>query len=259
MIPRSVRRPMALVLSAISLAVVATTSVPAGAAADTAAPVTTITSPPDSSSYPTDMAATVQGTSTDNVGVVKVLTLLYDDLNEVYWNGTQWGIEPVWVTVVSRPAGAKSLSWSTQLPHANHSGYYLWARAVDAAGNLGNQDRILFTTEYVSPPETVVITPKHGAMLSSPVNVRGTATDNVGVAGVQVAIRDRSTLQWWTGTGWGSHTNHAATLTSPGAASSPWQFSWTPPQPGSYLIQVRAVDWRGNIEPTPVNRQVQAN
>ena len=257
---RTLRHALALVLTASAVTLV-TASTPAGAAPDTVAPTTTITSPPDSSSFPRDMAAKVQGVSTDTVGVVKVETLLYDDYNEVFWDGSAWGSNPAWVTIASKPAGAKSLTWTAQLPHANNGGFYLWARATDAAGNVGSSvsPRVLFTTEYVAPPETVVITPRHGATVNSPVTVRGTTTDNVAVADVQVAIRDRSTLQWWTGTGWGAYTNLAATVASPGVTSSAWQFSWTPPGPGSYLVQSRSVDQRGNVEPTPVNRQIQVN
>jgi hypothetical protein len=75
---------------------------------------------------------------------------------------------------------------------------------------------------------------------------------------VRVAIRDRATLQWWTGSGWGAYTALPATLTAPGSPSTGWRLSWTPPQQGSWFIQARAVDTLGAVDPTPVNRQIES-
>jgi hypothetical protein len=65
-----------------------------------------------------------------------------------------------------------------------------------------------------------------------------------------VALRDRNTLDWWTGSGWGGFTWLAATMASPGSVSTPWTYGWTPPAAGDYAIVVRARDTSNNIDPT---------
>ena len=77
----------------------------------------------------------------------------------------------------------------------------------------------------------------------------GAATDDVGVTSVRVAIRDNATLKWWTGSGWGTFTNLAATVATPGATSTTWSYTWAPPAPGTYGMQVSAVDAAGNVSP----------
>ena len=72
---------------------------------------------------------------------------------------------------------------------------------------------------------------------------------------VNVAIRDRNSLQWWQGDGtWGSFTWLAADLDSPATTSTGWSFEFNGP-PGSYIVGTQAVDgtnkwdqsaaWRG--------------
>jgi Bacterial Ig domain len=256
----AINRTVRVAACSAATAVVAMTLVqaPVGAAtADMAAPQTRITSPPDSSSFPPGARVVVQGSSTDDIGVVTVETRLMDLATELFWDGSGWVNRDVWLPVSIATPGATSLTWSTDVP-AVYGGFYLWARSTDAATKIGASARILFTTEADYPPSTVVVTPRHGATVASPVLVRGSATDNVGVSAVRVAIRDRSTLRWWTGTDWGAFTALAATVASPGSASTTWEISWTPPQPGSYLVQARAVDTAGTADPTPVNRYVES-
>jgi DNA-binding beta-propeller fold protein YncE len=103
-----------------------------------------------------------------------------------------------------------------------------------------------------TPPDATVTVPTNGqAFAPGAVNMSGTATDNVGVAAVEIAIKNSATGQWWKGSSWGTGATYfAATLGTPGATSTSWAYSWTPPAAGSYGISVRAKDGAGNVDPT---------
>lgn len=102
----------------------------------------------------------------------------------------------------------------------------------------------------VPPNGTVTVPTKNQAFPLGTVAMSGAATDDVGVAAVDVAIQNRTTLQWWTGTGWGTFKWLGATVASPGATSTTWAYNWPAPATGTYALQVRAVDGAGNVDPT---------
>ena len=84
-------------------------------------------------------------------------------------------------------------------------------------------------------PETALSAPASDAQLpaDAPVVFMGTVTDDTGVGGVEVSIRDTSTDRWWRSDGtWGNDQGHAATVDAPGSTGSTWSFSWNPPAAG---------------------------
>ena len=102
------------------------------------------------------------------------------------------------------------------------------------------------------PPDTqaptpTVTTPASGATVPLPVQIGGSVTDNVGVTQVEVAIRNNATMQWWTGSGWGGFRYNAATVASPGSASTTFSYLFNPPAGASFGYQVRAGDAGGNV------------
>jgi hypothetical protein len=99
------------------------------------------------------------------------------------------------------------------------------------------------------PPSVMVTTPDNGASASRPVQIGGTASDNVGVTQVQIAIRNNATSQWWSGSGWGSFRYLSATVAAPGATSTSWSYAFNPPAGGSFGYQVRARDAASNTSP----------
>jgi Tol biopolymer transport system component len=105
-----------------------------------------------------------------------------------------------------------------------------------------------------APPDAAIDTPTVGQVLTeTPIRVEGSATDDVGVAQVRVAIRDRSTLLWYDGVGWRqTFAQIAATLGAPGATRTHWSFRWSPPTggTGAYAANVQAVDTAGKTDPT---------
>ena len=152
--------------------------------------------------------------------------------------------------------GATSTSWTYNWTPPATGGYQITLRAGDAAGNL-DATRPYYTFTVVASADTTapngtVTTPSPGqafpglgAKLFS-----GNATDNVGVSSVQLAIKKGGTNLWWNGTAFvtGFRWFTTATLGSPGATSTGWTFSWTPPATGPYGLQVRANDAAGNFD-----------
>lgn len=81
----------------------------------------------------------------------------------------------------------------------------------------------------------------------------GNATDNVGVAGVDVMIKNRANNTYWkasTGTWVSTFTwNTDSVLDSPGATATGWTYGTTL-APGIYAISVRARDAIPNYDAT---------
>jgi DNA-binding beta-propeller fold protein YncE len=114
-------------------------------------------------------------------------------------------------------------------------------------------DRVLvFAYGDTADPDTTITAPARNATVSSPVNVQGGATDDTGVTGVDVAVRDRSSLQWWNGTGWQAAIRWIpADVATPGAGSTTWSYSFAPTSgSGDYAVQARAKDAAGKLDAT---------
>src|SRR5207244_2393146 len=109
-------------------------------------------------------------TASDNVGVAGVQFKL-DGVNL----GTEAATAPY------------SVSWNT-VGTANGS-HSLTAVARDAAGNVTTSAAVTVTVSNDTTPPSVSITaPAGGASVSGTVSVTATASDNVGVAGVQFKL-----------------------------------------------------------------------
>jgi hypothetical protein len=83
----------------------------------------------------------------------------------------------------------------------------------------------------------------------------GSASDNRGVTEVRVAIKNPGNGQWWHSDGtWGEYRSYPARLTSAGARTTSWSFSWTAPWAGSFGINATARDAAGNADSAPAWR-----
>ena len=188
------------------------------AAADTTAPTVTLTGPADGARV--SGTVTITATASDDVGVAGVQFLV---------NGGPLGAEdtssPYSTSVVTTPA--------------ENGTYTLTARARDAAGNITTSAPITVTVDNTAP--TVALTaPANGATVSGTVNLTATATDNVGVAGVQFLL-------------------NGANL-GPEDTTSAYTTSWntTTATNGTYTLTARARDAAGNIT-TSTARTVTVN
>lgn len=105
-----------------------------------------------------------------------------------------------------------------------------------------------------TPPSASVVSPTANQLFTSlPAGFRGSATDNVGVKEVRIAVQDTVTKLWWRSTNtWGAFQAQQATLGSPNQATTSWTYAFTPAPGGSgqYAVQVTAVDTSNNVATT---------
>ncbi|HEX6843961.1 MAG TPA: sulfatase-like hydrolase/transferase [Actinomycetota bacterium] len=104
----------------------------------------------------------------------------------------------------------------------------------------------------LAPPNGLFTAPTQGQVLTAnPVTLRGTATDDVGISAVHVAIRNTTTSRWLRADGtWGTaQVWLPTTLASPRARSTTWSYTFTATT-GTYSTTVRARDTSWKIDPT---------
>jgi YVTN family beta-propeller protein len=216
----------------------------------------TITHPANNAQVPL-APLTATGMATDNVGVTTVDVAIKRSSTNQWWNGTGWQTSFKWNAGTVASPGATSTSWSYAWTPPASGSYQITVRAGDAALNYDptrpyNTFSVVSATDTTPPDATVTVPAANQAFPNGPVAFNGLATDNVGVTSVQVAVRNRTTGRWWSGTAWQPTFKWfaAATLGTPGGASTTWQYTWTPPATGIYALMVRADDAAGNQDPT---------
>jgi outer membrane protein assembly factor BamB len=128
-----------------------------------------------------------------------------------------------------------ALATGAPLYHYQTGGYITASPAV-TDGNLliASSDGFLYDFAVgggnnSTLPSATITSPAQGASLANPngdVDVEGTATDTTGIAGVEVAIQENGPQgEWWDAatSSWSSGpVGNAATVASPGSASSTW-------------------------------------
>ena len=225
---------------------------------DTIPPVGAVSVPTPNGTYQIGTIGTISGTATDNRGVGSVVVGIKNRDTNLWLqaNGT-------WASTVYRgPAtldipGGPSVNW-TRLWTPVAGNFAVNVITTDAVGNVDpNRPNVLFSVttsapDTQAPDGTVSVPTANQSFLLGTVIMSGNATDNVGIGQVLVAIKNKTTSQWWNGSAWQSGFAWAgnASLGSPGAPSSAWSYSWAAPAAGSYLMQVRADDTSGNMDPT---------
>ncbi len=137
------------------------------ASADTTPPAVTITSPTSSSTYiATGSSLTLQGTASDNIGVAQVTWA-----NSLGGSGIATGTS----------------SWTTGTIALQLGSNVLTVTARDAAGNTATAS-LTVTLSDTNSPTVAVTAPAAGSTVTGTVVVSGSATDNVGVIGVQFKL-----------------------------------------------------------------------
>jgi hypothetical protein len=189
----------------------ATSAATLSVAADTTAPSVTITAPVSGSTVSGQF--TVAGSASDNVRVSQVA---------------------VSVDGGSYTAVAGTTSWSTQLSATaltagTHS---VTARATDSSGNQATTS-VTVTVADTTPPVIAISAPTSGSTVSGTITVAGSASDNAGVAKVELAVD-------------GSYS--AAQGTTAWTAS----LDTTALSNGSHTLTARATDTSGNTATTSV-------
>src|SRR5437899_1049936 len=135
---------------------------------DTTPPTVSVTAP--ASGATVSGTTTITATASDNVGVAGVQFLL---------DGANLGTEDT--------AAPYAVAWDTRT--AANGSHTLTARARDAAGNTTTSAAVTVTVSNDTTPPTVSMTaPASGATVSGTTTITATASDNVGVVGVQFKI-----------------------------------------------------------------------
>ena len=191
---------------AVTAAINARTTAP-----DTTPPSVSIASPLNGAIV--SGAISVQGASTDNVGVTKV---------ELYVDSA---------LVVSGTSASFSFAWnSAAYPNGSHT---LLVKAYDAAGNTGSAtttvsvNNLVLTTIDTQPPTVSITSPANGAWVRNIVQISVSASDNVAVAQVSIYIDG---VQYYTGT------------------AAPYVYNWNAKKfsGGTHTVAVKAWESAGN-------------
>jgi sugar lactone lactonase YvrE len=222
---------------------------------DTAPPTVTI-SAPTSGQVLTSSPVALSGVASDDVGVTSVTVAIYRGVaGGQYWNGTGWQAAATTVPATLATPGALNTTWSYSF-NAPPGGVFTFAAlAYDAAANYSFAPWQPFAIADAVAPTIVLTSPSPSQAFSArPVAITGTASDNVGVGDVQIAIyRPTETGQFWNGTAWqGAYTTVTAILATPGAITTTYTYSFNPPQAGGYFYAAAiALDtsYRYNLTP----------
>ncbi len=194
-----------------------------GGGTDTTPPTVAITSPTSSSTYTTGSSPlTLGGTAADNVGVTQVTWA-----NSLGGSGTASG-------TTSWTASGIVLQLGTNV---------LTVTARDAASNTATAS-LMVTLSNTTPPTVAITAPTAGATVAGTVTVSASASDSVGVVGVQFRL---------------DGTNLGAEVASP-----PYSVSWdtTTAANGTHTLTAVARDAAGNTAtsaPVSVNDSNRTN
>ncbi len=170
---------------------------------DVVDPETAITSPEDGDTVSAG-DVTVDATATDSVGVTSV---------DLQVDG---------VTVHTDSSAPYSFTWA-----ATPGSHTLQTIAHDAAGNTGESAEVDVTVNApdTTDPEVTITSPDEGDEVSGPTTVTATATDNEGVAEVELEV-DGTVVD--------------------SDDSSPYSFDWNATAAGPHTLQAIAHDEAGN-------------
>ncbi len=216
--------------------------------ADTVDPTGSITAP--TASQFVAKPVVISGTANDNSTVAGVEIAIYSAGK--WWNGSAFQAAYARVPVTMASPGAASTNWSYSFSPPESSGIYaVNALVYDATYRYSFTPYVIFGIPDTVVPSGAITTPAPGAVVSRPVSVTGTATDDVGVASVQVAVFGNGS-QWWNGSSWqAAYTRVNATLTAPNAAFTSWTYSFNPPASGTFAINITTLDTSGNYVYSP--------
>ncbi len=224
---------------------------------DTVAPDTTLTTPA-ANAVVAPPTVNVTGSASDNTGVASVTILVKDRVTGLWLkNDGTWGAgtSNAQRTATLATPGAASTGWSIDVPLGPGS-YLVTARARDAADNEdatpASRQFSVSSSDTVAPDGTMTSPANNAEVPIGPIELRGSATDDVGVASVLVAVQDTVTKEWLrpNGTFATGYATVTATLANPNATTTTWSYTFTPPIARKYGVSVIAKDAAGNQDPT---------
>ena len=225
---------------------------------DLTAPETSLSAPADAQSFDIASGVPITGDATDNIGVGGVRLTITNSAN-LTWTGSGWSSSGAAVDATLAAPAAAATGWSYTFNPPVADTYTVTATARDTGGlaDATPAGPVSFAVtgsvpDTVAPDATVTVPTNNQGLALSGTTFTGNATDNIGVAAVKVAIRNRTTLKWWNGSAWVNATFWlpGAVLSNPGAPVTGWSFPWTAPAAGLYSVTVRAEDAVPNYDAT---------
>ncbi len=200
---------------------------------------------------------TFSGTATDDENLANVeIRLQNTTTREALASDGTWapGISAGWYRVTALNVNTDNLTWSWTTPFSLTPGSYdLRVRSTDDLGlttSSSLQGRLTLSAQFPgdAPPDAlldVTGTQTGGQVLH--LDLTGTATDDFGVAGVEVALQDRDTNRYLqpNGSMGAAFATRAATLASPNATSTAWSLSVDLPTEGDWSVTAYGFDTAG--------------
>ncbi|MEI2808869.1 MAG: PKD domain-containing protein [Nocardioides sp.] len=230
-----------------------------------AAPTVTITNPltvipptvPPTLQRATGSPITFSGTAADDGNLLNVeIRLQNTSTKENLASDGTWGtgVQAGWYRVTPLNLNTNSVNWSYTTPFNLTPGSYSFTvRATDtqelttASTYQGKLTVVAGPIGDTAPDTLITSLPFDQSLEALNWNVTGTATDNLGVNEVRVALLDSDTGRYLqaNGTTAAGFTTIPATLATPGATSTTWSLPVTVPQAGTWNLTAIAVDTAG--------------
>jgi trimeric autotransporter adhesin len=225
--------------------VVAAGDVPPALAVNVPVEAETITTP----------TMTFSGTATDDTGVDYVSVYMYRPYDDKGLTADGQFGTPGYVQTTSTPDNGKSVSWTYSTSILKPGTYYATVITYDLAGSSDYEFRTFQYRPLGDPPPANVIqtpAPNTQSFPSTSFTVSGTATDNAGVTGVKVRVRQVKPpyLHLQPNGTWATPVALVdATMTAPGATTTGWSIPLTVPTASDYYVWAFPVDTVGQFPP----------
>jgi Bacterial Ig domain len=221
--------------------------------ADAVKPTITLATPTAGQAL-TARPVTISGTATDNAAIADVQIAIYRPIDPAgqFWNGTAWQTAYATVAATLANPGASTTTYTYSFNPPQAGGYfYTSAIAVDTTSNYEFTSYRLFTLPDTVAPSAVLLSPVAGNT-SGVLTISGTATDNVSINKVGIAIYDPASRLYWDGFNLVPTFAYVpATLAMPGATTTSFSFTFAPFRTGTFYIAALPVDGNYNYSLTP--------
>jgi PKD repeat protein len=217
------------------------------------APMTPPTSAPALTVAP-GSPLTFSGTANDEANLANVeISLRNNTTREQLASDGTWGTDVVqgWYRISPPNISGTSYNWTYTTPFNLKQGQYSFsARATDDIGlttSSTNQGRLTINAQVAgdNPPNGLLnVTGTNSSIEALHLDLAGTATDDVGVKAVRVALEDEDTGRYVqpNGTMSAAFATLPATLASPNATSTTWTLSVDLPTKGEFDVTAFAFD-----------------
>ena len=144
-------------------------------------------------------------------------------------------------------------SWSYELAGADDGAHFVRVFSRDAAGNDSPGLNGRFTIESgvidTTAPSVSLDSPEQNATVAAPVTIGGTATDDIGVASVELIVKRIDTGEFWNGSAFqADYARVEAALAGDSAAPS-WSYELAGADDGAHFVRVFSRDAAGNDSP----------